>query len=45
MKRILFILIAFWVISLSAQYWAHPVIDKGIMYIRHGSVFMAYKIK
>ena len=26
-------------------HWAHPVIDKGILYIRHGSVLMAYKIK
>ena len=26
-------------------HWAHPVIDKGILYIRHGSVLMAYRIK
>ena len=26
-------------------HWAHPVIDKGIMYIRHGTVLMAYNIK
>jgi len=26
-------------------HWAHPVINKGIMYIRHGSVLMAYQIK
>ncbi|MDR0795848.1 MAG: PQQ-binding-like beta-propeller repeat protein [Tannerella sp.] len=26
-------------------HWAHPVIDKGILYIRHGSVVMAYRLK
>ena len=25
-------------------HWAHPVIDKGVLYIRHGSALMAYKI-
>jgi outer membrane protein assembly factor BamB len=27
------------------QHWAHPVIYKGVMYIRHGDALMAYKIK
>lgn len=27
------------------QHWAHPVIDKGILYIRHGNTLMAYSIK
>jgi len=26
-------------------FWAHPVIDNGILYIRHGSALMAYAIK
>jgi outer membrane protein assembly factor BamB len=26
-------------------FWAHPVINKGRLYIRHGSVLMVYKIK
>jgi len=26
-------------------YWAHPVIHKGILYIRHGEVLMAYNVK
>ena len=26
-------------------HWAHPVIDKGVLYIRHGSALMAYKVK
>ena len=26
-------------------HWAHPVINNGVMYIRHGSALMAYKIK
>ena len=26
-------------------HWAHPVIDNGILYIRHGNALMAYKIK
>ena len=29
----------------SAQHWAHPVIDKGKLYVRHGNALMAYKIK
>lgn len=28
----------------SEQHWAHPVIDKGILYVRHGNVLIAYKI-
>ncbi|MDR2037302.1 MAG: PQQ-like beta-propeller repeat protein [Bacteroidales bacterium] len=27
------------------QHWAHPVIYKGMMYIRHGNTLMAYAIK
>ncbi len=27
------------------QHWAHPVIHQGILYVRHGEVLMAYKIK
>lgn len=26
-------------------HWAHPVIDNGILYIRHGNALMAYSIK
>ena len=26
------------------QHWAHPVIYKGVLYIRHGNTLMAYKI-
>ncbi|MDH6358466.1 PQQ-binding-like beta-propeller repeat protein [Parabacteroides sp. PF5-9] len=26
-------------------HWSHPVIDHGVLYIRHGSALMAYKIK
>jgi outer membrane protein assembly factor BamB len=26
-------------------FWAHPVIDKGRLYLRHGDVLMVYKIK
>ena len=29
----------------SEQHWAHPVINKGILYIRHGNTLMAYNIK
>lgn len=28
----------------SEQHWAHPVIDNGILYVRHGTVLIAYKI-
>ena len=27
------------------QHWAHPVIYKGVLYMRHGDTLMAYKIK
>ena len=27
------------------QHWAHPVIFRGVLYVRHGEVLMAYKIK
>lgn len=26
-------------------FWAHPVIHKGVLYVRHGNALMAYKIK
>ena len=26
-------------------HWAHPVINNGVLYIRHGSVLMAYEVK
>ena len=26
-------------------FWAHPVIHRGILYVRHGNALMAYKIK
>ena len=29
----------------SEQHWAHPVIDKGILYVRHGKSLMAYSVK
>lgn len=29
----------------TAQHWAHPVIHKGALYVRHGDTLMAYKIK
>jgi len=29
----------------SDQHWAHPVINSGRLYIRHGNALMAYKIK
>ena len=28
----------------SGPHWAHPVIHKGVLYIRHGSVLIAYKL-
>ena len=27
------------------QHWAHPVIYKGVLFIRHGDALMAYKVK
>jgi outer membrane protein assembly factor BamB len=29
----------------SAQHWAHPVINDGRLFVRHGNVLIAYKIK
>ena len=29
----------------SGPYWAHPVINSGVLYIRHGEALMAYNIK
>jgi len=29
----------------TAQHWAHPVIYKGVLYVRHGNTLMAYKIR
>ena len=26
-------------------HWAHPVIDKGMLYIRHGNALMAYRVR
>ena len=26
-------------------HWAHPVLHDGVLYIRHGNAFMAYKVK
>lgn len=31
--------------GISGPFWAHPVIHKGIMYIRHSNALMAYDIK
>jgi outer membrane protein assembly factor BamB len=28
----------------SEQHWAHPVVNNGILYVRHGNVLIAYKI-
>ena len=39
------IISTFPVTSGTEQHWAHPVIYKGILYIRHGDSLMAYKIK
>ncbi len=27
------------------QHWAHPVINRGVLYVRHGEVLMAYNIQ
>lgn len=29
----------------TSQHWAHPVINKGRLFVRHGDVLIAYKIK
>ena len=28
----------------SLEHWSYPVIHKGIMYLRHGDVLIAYKV-
>lgn len=28
----------------SEQHWAHPVVNNGVLYVRHGNVLIAYKI-
>ena len=28
----------------SEQHWAHPMIHKGVLYVRHGRALIAYKI-
>jgi len=39
------IISTFKVIKGSGPHWAHPVINNGILYIRHGEALMAYSIK
>lgn len=29
----------------SEQHWAHPIIHKGVLYLRHGKALIAYKVK
>lgn len=29
----------------SEQHWAHPMIHEGVLYLRHGSALIAYKVK
>jgi hypothetical protein len=29
----------------TGEHWAHTVIHKGVMYVRHGDTLMAYKIR
>lgn len=29
----------------TGPHWAHPVIHKGVLYLRHGNTLMAYKLK
>ena len=29
----------------SGQHWAHPVIDEGRLFVRHGNALIAYKIR
>jgi len=36
---------SFKVRSGSGPYWAHPVINNGVLYLRHGEALMAYDIK
>ncbi len=35
----------FRITSGEGPHWAHPVIANGVLYIRHGSTLIAYKIK
>ena len=36
---------SFYVTLGTNQHWAHPVIHRGVLYIRHGDALMAYKVK
>jgi hypothetical protein len=38
------IISSFTIPSASKQHWARPVIDGGVLYIRHGNALMAYTI-
>ncbi len=29
----------------TGQHWAHPVVYKGVLYVRHGNTLMAYRVK
>lgn len=29
----------------SAQHWAHPMINDGVLYVRHGNALIAYRVK
>jgi hypothetical protein len=29
----------------TGPHWAHPVIHKGVLYVRHGDALMAYRVK
>lgn len=31
--------------GVAGPYWTHPVIHKGILYLRHNNAFMVYNIK
>jgi len=33
------------VVKGSEQHWAHPVIYKGVLYVRHGRALVAYRVK
>lgn len=39
------ILSSFQIEAGDGQHWSHPVINKGILYVRHGDVLMAYNIR
>jgi len=36
---------SFQVLEGTGPYWAHPVINDGVLYVRHGKALMAYKIR